>query len=357
MQNLISIVKWVLILVVVVGLALAVYAAVKLNQPATTTSTSQDFEIKKGEHAGLVAHALAQQKLVSSELLLKLYLRFKNAEDKLQAGIYALDSNMTIPEIVQTLSQGKVKASGVRLTVVEGWTVVDIATRLQNLGIMQVEQFTRVAGVNPHDFSSEFEFLKHKPPGASLEGFLFPDTYLVKPDSDAVDSSRKMLENFGRKVTANLFEEVMGQKRNFYDVLVLASMIEREVGRNYKPGTKLSDADIDALQKERRLVAGVFLNRLAIGIALESDATVNYITGKKTPRASLEDIKIDSPYNTYKYRGLPPTPISNPSLDSIMAAINSADTDYLFFLTSEDGTAYFARTLQEHKRNRELYLD
>jgi len=110
------------------------------------------------------------------------------------------------------------------------------------------------------------------------------------------------------------------------------------------------------MQRERELVASVFYNRLDINMALESDATVNYVTGKSDRSATIEDTKIQSPYNTYQTRGLPPTPISNPGIGSIMAAINPADSDYLYFLNSPEGVAYFARTLAEHGENRQKYL-
>ena len=361
MRNIASLIKWLIILLLIVGMSFAIYAALKLNKPATTVSAAQDFEIKKGEHAGEIVDKLARQKLIASEMLMEIYLRWKGAEDKLQAGVYILDSNMTIPEIVQILSQGLVKASGIRLTVIEGQGIADIAQRLENLALMQREQFTEAAGLplvlsNKLPDYSEFDFLKFKPKGASLEGFLFPDTYLVKEGMSGQTVAEKMLENFGRKVTAEMVAEVQKQKRNFYDALILASLVEREVGRNFKTGTKLSSQDFENLSEERRIVAGIFSNRLKLGMALQSDATVNYITGKKTPRASFEDIKLNSPYNTYKNRGLPPTPIANPSLDSIQAAINPVDTDYLYFLMSPDGTAYYGKTLQEHNANRAKYL-
>ena len=166
-----------------------------------------------------------------------------------------------------------------------------------------------------------------------------------------------MLENFGRRVTPEMIAEAQIQKRSLYDVLILASIVEREVGRNYKKGTKLSEQDLQKLAEERRIVAGIFYNRLSLNMGLESDATLQYVTGSESSRATIVETKIDSPYNTYKYRGLPPTPIGNPSLDAIKAAINPTETDYLYFLTEPDGTAHFAKTLDEHKKNRVLYLD
>lgn len=335
--------KWLLIFALIVGVAGSVFVAIKLNRPSTDFSAARDFEVKKNETAGQIVSRLAAESLIRNELTMEIYLRLKNAENKLQAGIYILDSNMTIPEIVQILSQGLVKASGLRLTVIEGWSVTDIAQRLENLTIMQREEFTEAAAGN----YAEFAFLNIKPADANLEGFLFPDTYLIKEGSSGETVARKMLENFGSKVPAEIT----------YDALILASIVELEVGRNFKTGTRLTDQDLQMLTEERRIVAGIFLNRLEIGMGLESDATINYITGKNNPQSLLEDLKIDSPYNTYKYRGLPPTPIGNPSLDSINAVLHPADTDYLFFLTEPDGTAHFGHTLEEHSANRMKYLE
>ena len=336
--------KWITISILVLIAAFLIYAAVKIGQPATTVSLPSDFEIKKGERAGEVVDHLVAQKFVRSGLLMEIYLRLRGGESALQAGLYSLDSNMTIPEIVQILSQGKVKTSGTRLTVIEGWNITDIGRRLSDLGLTSAADFAQAA---KQDYSADFAFLKTKPKSAHLEGFLFPDTYIFKTDSSADVIVRRMLDNFGRRVKSEVT----------YDHLILASIVEREVGRNYKTGAKLTEQDLQALQAERKLVAGVFLNRLRLGMALESDATINYITGNRDRRAKLEDLKIDSPYNTYRHRGLPPAPIANPSLDAINAVLTPTKSDYLYFLTSPDGKAYFARTLEEHKLNRAKYLE
>ena len=165
-----------------------------------------------------------------------------------------------------------------------------------------------------------------------------------------------MLANFDKKLTPDLRMQIKNQGRMIYEVVTIASIVEREVGRNFKTGTKLSSADSAKLSEERRIVAGIFYNRLKSRMPLDSDATLNYITGSNSARATLDELKIDSPYNTYKYRGLPPAPIANPSLDSILAAISPTRTDYLYFLMDESGQAHYAKTLTEHARNRDLYL-
>jgi UPF0755 protein len=150
-----------------------------------------------------------------------------------------------------------------------------------------------------------------------------------------------------------MIQDMLGSGKNLKDVIILASIIEKEVGRNQ---ANLTQADLDAMQKERTEVASVFYNRLEAGMPLESDATVNYITGKKDRQVLLSDTKIDSPYNTYMNRGLPPGPISNPGIGSIMAAIYPADTNYLYFINKPNGEAVFAATYPEHIANIQKYL-
>ena len=356
-SQILTIVKWLALLIIVLGLALFVFAVVKLNRPATTTSAEQDFVIKAGATTKQIAADLRDRGIIKSGLLFEIYIRFQGTENKLQAGVYSLDSNMAIPKIVGILTQGKIKDVGERFTVIEGWRIEEIAANLETSAFLKKEEFIEAANRPSVDLAAEFEFLNTKPANKSLEGFLFPDTYILKAGMSAEEIARKMLQNFDAKFSRDLREEIAKQGRKLYDVLILASMVEREVGRNVARGTSLTQDDRDRIASERRVVAGIFLNRLSLGMALESDATISYITGRRGARATFEEIKIDSPYNTYKYRGLPPGPIANPSLDAIKAAINPAKTDYLFFVTAPDGTAYFAGTLQEHIRNKQQYLE
>lgn len=355
MKEVIKVITWFLILLSVVVFAIFIYGVIKIRQPITTDSRPQTFEVAKGQTSKQISKSLSSQNIIGHDLLFRIYIWSKGAEGKLQAGTYTLDSNMNIPEIVRVLSLGQVKSSGVRVTVVEGWSAKDIGKRFENLSLITSEQFLD-AVQNKNNFVEEFDFLNNTPVSASLEGFLFPDTYVFKDSANSDEIIRIILKNFGNKITPEIMEQIKKQNRNLYEVLILASIVEREVGRNLKQGSILTDQDRVVLAQERRIVSSVFLNRLRIGMALESDATLNYVIDMGRSRATFEDLKIDSPYNTYKNKGLPPTPISNPSLDAILSVVNPAQTDYLFFLTSPDGKAYFAKTLSEHIQNREKYL-
>lgn len=245
------------------------------------------------------------------------------------------------------------KAAQVSWRAIEGWTIADIASDLEKRGLITEKDFNfgLKSVLSSYDFLGELKDFTFKP--SSLEGYLFPDTYFVAAKPTAKSVIQKMLDNLDGKVTAEMRVDIAKQDRSIFDVLTLASIIEKEVGRNT---TTISALDLQALQEERETVAGIFMNRLRIGMALQSDATIGYITKKNNPQASSADLLIDSAYNTYKYRGLPPGPISNPSLSAIKAAIYYKETDYLYFLTKKDGTAVYAKTLEEHNVNKRKYL-
>ncbi len=175
----------------------------------------------------------------------------------------------------------------------------------------------------------------------NLEGFLFPDTYKFYRETTAKKIIEKMLNNFDKKLSSEIKEEIKSQNKTIFEIIILASMVEKEAGR----------------EEDMKKVADVFLNRLEVNHPLQSDATINYVVGEGRNKASHEDLQIDSFYNTYKYNDLPPAPICNPGLNAINAVVYPAGTDYFYFLTDPEGRAYFAKTFEEHQRNRAEYLD
>jgi UPF0755 protein len=254
------------------------------------------------------------------------------------------------------------KPEEVHATFIEGWTNKDIANALEKLQLVQSDAF--LTALDNFD-SSSYSVLAFKPHSASLEGFLFPDTYFLAKQTTSEVIIKKALDNFSSKwIQATGLAKVKNGKfvsssypaepLSAYEILTLASIIEKETGRNV---SSLSATQTAALEQERRTVAGIFYNRLSIGQALESDATVNYVTGKSDPTPSLLDLEKKSPYNTYTHRGLPPGPICNPSLSSIEAALNPIDTPYLYFLHRQtDGQVFYAKTLEQHVANKQKYL-
>lgn len=254
------------------------------------------------------------------------------------------------------------------ITTIEGWTVKDIANYLDKEGIVKAELFLEAQA----NFDrSSFAVLANIPKMHDLEGFLFPDTYRIIKGSTAEQIIAKMVANTERKVataTAQASRKgsrfsipgyntlfVNEQEQNgltAYEVMTLASIVEKEAGGF---GSNINAAK---LLEERKIVAGIFLNRLSINKALESDATINYFTNSGRARSTGEDLAINSPYNTYKYRGLPPGPIANPSLSSIQAVLNPTETDYLYFFhTQPEGEVVYSKTFEEHRDKKARLLN
>ncbi len=289
-----------------------------------------------------ISQQLEAAGLLRSRLAFELAVGLAGFSQQLQAGTFELSRSMSASEIARSIAQG----AGVKevvITVREGWTSRQIGEELEKQGLGRMADF--VVAASSHDSRTilpdeSFDFLAGRSSQATLEGYLFPDTYRFFPEARAVDVIRKMLANFGKKLTPDLRIVVTQQGRTLFDAVTLASIIEREV---------VSDID-------RRKVADIFWRRLDAGIPLQSDATVNYVTGKNLLQPTLADTEVDSPYNTYKYRGLPPGPIGNPGLASITAVIRpEANTD-LYFLTDAAGNVHYAKTFEEHLENKRKYL-
>ncbi len=254
-----------------------------------------------------------------------------------------------------------------KITLIEGWTNDEIFSYIEKQNVTTKPELLKAeSNIN----ASDYAFLQDKPKKADLQGFLFPDTYKVAKTGTADSILFKLLNTFeqkfslaasGSSLKAGYYQlsgyENLNLKNRVssgltvYDVVTLASIVERETG---KPGENASSS---RLQTERQTVAGIFLNRLEAGQALQSDATVNFITKAGLASPTLDQTKIDSLYNTYKYTGLPPGPIGNPSYSSLYAVLHPIKSDYLYFLHSQpEGVIYYAKTLDEHNKNKAKYL-
>lgn len=244
-----------------------------------------------------------------------------------------------------------------QITLLEGWTLHDIAVYLEKQNVVGSQDFLSYAAT----FSTEgYPLVDRRPKNASLEGYVFPDTYRIPKISQSPTSApvvseavlKRALNNFENKFTDEMTQQAATMGLSVHEAVILASIIENETGRN-----AVSSAQKQQLDQERSIVSGIFHNRLRIGMALESDATVNYVTGKNDPAVSLEDTKVQSPYNTYQNRGLPPGPISSPSLSSLKAALYPQQTDYLYFLHKQpSGEPVYSKTFEEHVQNKYKYL-
>lgn len=316
-----------------------------LELPPKTTSV----EIKKGAGVEEIAVLLEEKHLIRSRWLFLLWALASRDAQRMQEGSYQFSGNIGIPALMRRLAAGELSQNERAITVPEGWGIDDIGTYLEKQNIVTKTEFFKSVGV-PRSFANQtasaqklrerFSFLQELPVGANFEGYFFPDTYRIFRDASAEEIATKMLANFERKIGLDLREEIHRQKRTLLEVITAASLVEREIPN----------------EADRAVVSGILWKRLAIGMGLQVDATIIYITGKRSTKISSEELGIDSPYNTYKYRGLPLGPIANPGLSAIRAAVFPKPSPYLYYLSSPDGKTIFSKTLEEHNEAKAKYL-
>ncbi len=300
---------------------------------------SMKFTVPEGATAGEVGQALQQRGVIASAWGYGLYIKMDATAQRPKAGDYQVKTGMSYRSLARLFALGP-ERNEIGVKIIEGWNLSDEEGALAKLGVAG-KDFRALTGNykarQPYASSlkNDYLFLSELPEGASLEGFLFPDTYRVWQDQLPESLVRKQLTQFS-KVYDEISPELKKQGKGLDDVIILASIVEREA-------TDLAD---------KKMIAGIYLNRIKRGMLLQSDATVNYVTGAGRARPTLDDLAVDSPFNTYKYKGLPPAPICNPGKDSIMAALDPTPSDYLYYLHDADGKSYYAKTLDEHIKNR-----
>jgi UPF0755 protein len=261
------------------------------------------------------------------------------ATGKLKAGTYTLQAGESVRQAITDFMAGKVVNNEQTITYPEGFTLQQIAERTAARGIGTTNSF--VAAAKPGAFADAYPFLKDLPAGRSLEGYLFPDTYQVAQDDSSADVITRMLGNFDRKVTPDIRQQAAAHKRSLDQVVIMASIIEREA----------------VTTEDMGIISGILWKRFDDGTGLSVDATVRYALKKWDGRLTVQDLALDSPYNTRKYKGLPPGPISNPGLRAIMAAANPTASDYYYYLTtSDDKKTIYAKTNDEQNANKAKYL-
>lgn len=307
------------------------------------------FNIEKGQGSKEIAINLGNQGLIKWAPLFRLYVYQRGVSGKLQAGVYQLSPSMNVPQIVEKFVKGDVISE--KITIIEGWNLRDIGWYFEGKGMFQAEELFELVGFplidyskttdlpKPKDFSQKYDFLKDKPKNLSLEGYLFPDTYKINRGATIEEIVRKMLDNFDQKL-APYRNEISGAGKTIFEIVTAASLIEKEV----------------KTKEDKEVVSGILWKRLKNNIPLQVDATISYITGKKTTEISVEETKIDSPYNTYKYKGLPLGPICNPGLESILSAIYPKSSEYWYYLSTPEGVTIFSKTLEEHNLAKSKYL-
>lgn len=317
-----------------------------LDRPAGTDRSEINFVVEEGELPADIAARLEREGFIKNSDAFLLLLKCRHAAEKIQAGDHILRRNMTMDEIILSLQRGL--ARGVTITIRPGWRAEQIAEYLDGVNLPQFDkdEFLRLVRTGS---GFDYPFLQDRPRNAApgLEGFLFPETYQVLQGITTAQLINRLLYEFDQRVTPDLRAKAEQQEVTLFEAITLASIVERET---VKP-------------EEAPLIASVYFNRLKAKTYLNADPTVQYALGYqpetkqwwKTPVTLEEYQKVDSPYNTYLYPGLPPGPIAAPSMNSILAVLEPAQTDYFYFLATGDGGHVFARTLEEQNANLAKY--
>lgn len=277
--------------------------------------------VEKGMTLREVADALEKENIIRSPLLFKGAVVLMNGNGTVLSGDYFFNSRPTFLSVAWRVARGVFGLAPIKVTIPEGANVFEVAwLAAKKLDKFDAEEFVRIARDD--------------------EGYLFPDTYHFLPNAGAEDVRRALRENFDKKIRP-LESAIKDSGKDLRDIIIMASLLEEEARG----------------EDTRRLIAGILWKRLDMGMALQVDATFQYVNGKNTFELTLADLEDDSsPYNTYAHKGLPPGPISNPGLDSIVAALYPKENPYLFYLADLSGVTYYSRTFEEHKEKKFRYL-
>lgn len=304
------------ICIAILGATVCFTAQHSLEKAPTNFPLNTDVVIEEGYSISSITEILAEKHVVKSSLYLYLVLMRTYGGSYIKAGTYSFDTPMTTHEIASAITSGERSAPLISVTLPEGFQAKNIAKYLPE----------SLAGISNDEI-------------ATYEGYLFPDTYFVSKDTTS-DEFRSLLLETSKEKIAPYNESILNSGFTQSQVVILASILEREAN--------------DTVSK--KIISGILQNRLALNMPLQVDATFDYILNKGSSELTVDDLKVDSPYNTYIHKGLPPTPISNPGIESIEAVLKPEKTDYLYYLSSNDGTFHYARTFEEHKINKKKYL-
>ncbi len=321
------------------------------DQPLDENAPFVSFVVEPGETATSIGARLVEQGLIADAQAFRLVVRQMGVEHELEAGEFRLSASMTMREIVQALQHGQLPF--VIVTILEGWRAEEVAAYLTDQLQIDPNEFMSLvrSGRSPpgSGLSFDYDFLRDLPPDySSLEGYLFPETYQVPTEFTAADMIDLMLRTFDERFTPEMRERAKEMGMTIHEVVTLASIVEREA----------------VVSVERPTIASVFHNRIATGMRLDADPTVQYALGYQEGQGWWKkpilfvDLDVQSPYNTYRRVGLPPGPICSVGEASLRAVLWPDDTDYLFFVANTvaaDGSHVFAETYDEHLENQRKY--
>ncbi len=305
----------------------------EIKTPRVFYEHEEFFTIHPGEGAKELAFELGkgENALIVNPLAFYWYIKLFGDSRNIQAGEYKIHSPASIEDIATLLKNGP--NAQVAIIFPEGFTIKQIVSRLKTHGFsLQESDFSQI----PESFRNYYDL----PKNASLEGFLFPDHYVFRTHEQTQEIIDALINNFKNRLPSDWLKIIQTKKHSLFSTITMASILEKEV----------------KTLEEKKIAAGILWKRLEAGIPLQVDATINYIAGNPKEITKI-NTAIDTPYNTYLHKGLPPGPISNPSLASIEAAIFPKESDYWFYLSRQDtGQTIFSKTIQEHERAKILYL-
>ena len=297
------------------------------------------IEIKRGASTEEIAEIIYDNGLTSNKLWFRLQSKLLKFDGKYKEGTFSLNTTMDEKRMMALLTSDKTTdEENIRVTIPEGYTIMQIATRLEELELVTKEEFLKAVNEREYDYAFLKDFAQSKK--YKLEGYLFPDTYFIRKDATAEEIIIRMLNRF-EEITDKYKQELVNLPYSFDEVITIASIIEQEA----------------KLEEERAIIAGVMYNRLADTMKLQMCSTVQYALEKRTANLSYDDLAVESPYNTYKYAGLPAGPICSPGEASIKAAFQPEEHNYYFFVVSdlEKGSHAFSVTADEHNNNKAKY--
>jgi UPF0755 protein len=309
-----------------------------LATPVDKESSARiSLSIESGDTGRVIAEKLSELGLINSEWVFYKYIKEENISPQIEAGKFVLKKSYTIPEIAQYLTSAK--KDEVVVTIREGLSLQQVDDYLAKNNILPAGSFLECARKCTPE--NHYSFLDSKPGDQSLEGYLFPDTYFVDPETVTPQNLiARLLRNFENKMDSSLRSELAKTGRSIHQIVTMASLIEKESRH----------------PEEKPIIAGILWKRLEEGIILGVDATVRYAVNKWTGPLTIDDLQINSPYNTRKKGGLPPGPISNFSEESLRAAISPVASEYYYYLHGNDGAIHYGKTNEEHVENKRKYL-
>lgn len=336
-----KIIKVLILLVIVVGVIAGswwVNITKSFDKPILS-DTEVYFSIEEGATLTSVAYDLEESDIIADSNDLIWLSRLEGGKAVLAAN-YEFPVGFTLRDVYNAITNGESLSEEAQVTLIEGWTLKEMSRAIVDAKLAEdVESFIASAK-ELEKYSEDYSSVSGIPETGSLEGYLFPDTYRFFADASNHDVIVKLLSNFESKLDDQMKADIAETSLTLHQIITLASIIEAEVPN----------------PDDMKVISGIFHNRLEMGMALQADSTINYLTESGRDRSTAEDLEIDSPYNTYKYPGLPPGPIGNPGLNAITAAIYPDETNYLYFLTDKAGRVYYGETFAEHQHNRQ-FLD